>query len=337
MQRRLPVYLLLDCSESMAGFPLEAVEAGTRSMLSALQRNPYALETVKLSIITFAAKARQLMPLSEVSSVTLPKLTIRPGTCLGQALDVLCDCMKHEVIATTADQKGDYRPLVFILTDGRPTDEWEQAADRLKKFRPSPASIYTIGCGIDVDFSILGKIGDHCIHMRSLAPESFADFFVWMSASVQSMSVAREDKVSLEKIPLKEGMSFVDHTNLPPSITNPQRLFFHVCCRSTEKHYMIRYVFEPSVECYCAEDALPLPEDFFSDGSLKSPGVSSDLLYGSQDCPYCNNPFWVQCGKCNSLFCMEENFNEPDILCPVCKSLLSAGSGGTFNIESSLG
>ena len=337
MQRRLPVYLLLDCSESMAGAPLEAVEIGVISMLTALRRNPYAMETVYLSIITFDAKARQLVPLTEVPAISQPNLAIRPGTCLGAALNLLHDCIQREVIKTTAEQKGDFRPLVFILTDGQPTDQWLEAAQRLKNTSPSLANIYAVGCGDEVDFTTLNRIADVCIHMRGLSPDSFANFFVWLSASVQSMSVTPDEKVNLEKIPLSDGLELIDPARPPAFSSDSQRLYFHVRCRKTRDHYLMRYRFEPEAECYLAQDAVPLPPDFFTDGTLKSPAVSSDLLYGSVDCPHCGGSSWGQCGFCRHLFCLEENFNEPHLVCPVCESKLSMGNGGSFGVEGSMG
>jgi uncharacterized protein YegL len=337
MLRRLPVYLLLDCSESMAGGPLEEVEAGTEAMLSALRRNPHAMETVYISVITFNARAKQVTPLTELPAVHPPKLSLRPGTCLGAALDVLHDAIKREVVPTTPERKGDYRPLAFILTDGQPTDEWRGAAQRLRSVRPRLASVYSIGCGVDVDFETLGQIGDVCIHMRYLSPASFADFFVWMSASVQSMSIARDNAVSLEKIPLKEGMELVDPENPPSLSSEGRRLFFHVCCSETRRHYLMRYVFESRSECYLAQDAIPLPEDFFSDGVFKSPSVSSGLLYGSVDCPFCGNDSWGQCGACRNLFCLKEGHAKPSLVCPVCETKLTMSDNASFDIQGSQG
>jgi len=64
--RRLPVYLLLDCSGSMSGEPIEAVRQGIDHLLSELRGDPNALETVWLSVITFSSVARQAVPLTEL-------------------------------------------------------------------------------------------------------------------------------------------------------------------------------------------------------------------------------------------------------------------------------
>ena len=337
MLRRLPVYLLLDCSESMAGPPLDAVENGVVTMLAALRKNPYAMETVHLSLITFDAKARVTVPLTEIPAITPPRLSIRPGTSLGAALDLLHDSLQKDIVQTTAGQKGDYRPLVFILTDGQPTDEWQPAAARLRAASPKLANIYGIGCGDEVDFTALSRIADVCLHMRGLSTESFAQFFVWMSASVQSVSVAPDQKVSLDKFPLQDGMELVDQDNPPPLSERGRRLFFHVCCRKSKKHYLMRYRFEPSFDLYLAQDAIALDDDFFSDGALKAPAVSSDALHGAVDCPYCRASNWAQCGFCKHLFCIDEGFDEPSLVCPVCETKLTGGHSGAFGIEGSAG
>ena len=66
--RRLPVYLLLDCSGSMYGEPIEAVKNGVQVLVSTLRQDPYALETAYLSIITFDSSAKQVTPFTELSA-----------------------------------------------------------------------------------------------------------------------------------------------------------------------------------------------------------------------------------------------------------------------------
>lgn len=67
--RRLPVYIVIDTSTSMRGEPIEAVKAGLNSLIESLRHDPYALETVCLSIITYDSKAEQVLPLTEVYKV----------------------------------------------------------------------------------------------------------------------------------------------------------------------------------------------------------------------------------------------------------------------------
>ncbi|HDC91792.1 TPA_asm: VWA domain-containing protein, partial [Klebsiella pneumoniae] len=120
--RRLPVYLLLDTSGSMHGEPIEAVKNGVQTLLTTLKQDPYALETAFVSVITFSSSAHQAVPLTDLLSFNLPSLTASGTTALGEALSLIANRIDSEVMKTTADTKGDWRPLVFLMTDGAPTD-----------------------------------------------------------------------------------------------------------------------------------------------------------------------------------------------------------------------
>src|SRR5438034_9329766 len=100
--RRLPVYLLLDCSGSMHGDPIEAVKMGLRQLRSDLQNDPQALETVWLSVITFANTAQQIVRPSGSEALQAPKLEATGSTELGNALNLLRSSLEKESRKTTA-------------------------------------------------------------------------------------------------------------------------------------------------------------------------------------------------------------------------------------------
>lgn len=131
--RRLPVYLLLDTSGSMYGEPIEAVKNGVEMLLSTLRQDPYALETAYISIITFNSTAQQIVPLTDLINFNVPDLVASGTTALGEALTLVSDRIENEVQKTTAETKGDWRPLVFVMTDGAPTDDWKKALRNLKR------------------------------------------------------------------------------------------------------------------------------------------------------------------------------------------------------------
>ena len=99
--RRLPIYFLIDISESMAGEPIKQVQDGMRTLVQTLRTDPYALETVYISIIAFAGKARILSPLTEIFKFYPPEFPLGGGTSLGKGLDCLMDDIEKSVVKTT--------------------------------------------------------------------------------------------------------------------------------------------------------------------------------------------------------------------------------------------
>ena len=84
--RRLPIFLVLDVSESMAGPALKDLENGMELLQKALMSDPMALETVYISVISFAGMAKVVTPLTYILDFTPPKLSVGAGTNLSNAL-----------------------------------------------------------------------------------------------------------------------------------------------------------------------------------------------------------------------------------------------------------
>jgi uncharacterized protein YegL len=191
--RRLPVYLLLDCSASMSGEPIEATRMGVRALVADLKTDPQALETAYLSVITFSSTAQQVCPLTELMSFQEPNLDARGATALGEALKVLDQCVESEVRKSTPTQKGDWKPLVFLMTDGQPTDNWESAADALKQKKLS--NIIACAAGPGADETLLKRITEMVVVLNNVQPDTLKQFFKWVSSSIKTTS-SRLDQVS---------------------------------------------------------------------------------------------------------------------------------------------
>lgn len=201
--RRLPVYLLLDTSGSMHGEPIEAVKNGVQILLSNLRQDPYALETAYLSVITFNETAKQVVPLTELPSFQAPVLNASGCTSLGDALSLLASSIEREVAKTTAEEKGDWKPLVFIMTDGEPTDDWTKGLDALKKVRTGVVVACAAGPGADT--SVLKKITEVVVSLDTADDATIKAFFKWVSASVsvgsQKVDQGQKEVIGLSDLP----------------------------------------------------------------------------------------------------------------------------------------
>ena len=184
--RRLPVYLLLDTSGSMRGEPIEAVNTGIRAMLSALRQDPHALETLHISIITFDADAKIVVPLPALDELQVPEIsTPQSGpTHLGRALETLAARIHTEIRHSTAEQKGDWAPFLFVMTDGKPSDNllYHEQCPRIRAL--NFASI--IGCvaGPKAKKEDLEPLCDHVVSLDTMDSQSFTSFFKWVTSAI---------------------------------------------------------------------------------------------------------------------------------------------------------
>ena len=199
--RRLPVYLLLDCSGSMYGEPIEAVKNGVQVLVSTLRQDPYALETAYLSIITFDSSAQQVSPLTELSAFQQPNIQASGCTALGEALALLAQKADQEVTKTTMEKKGDWKPLVFIMTDGEPTDDLNKGLAEFKKRKWGMVVACAAGAGANTD--TLKKITECVVSLDTADSATIKAFFKWVSASVSSGSMKVEE-VGAEATTLSE-------------------------------------------------------------------------------------------------------------------------------------
>lgn len=189
--RRLPVYLLLDTSGSMHGGPIEAVKLGVQALISSLRQDPYALETVWLSIITFSESAQQLVPLTELPAFQMPQLHASGMTAMGAALSLLAKRVEDELVKTSYEKKGDWKPLVFLMSDGISTDSLDSGLEACKAY--SFGVFVACAAGPKADTNQLKKITESVVRLDNLDSDSIRAFFKWVSASVSTGSMKVEE------------------------------------------------------------------------------------------------------------------------------------------------
>lgn len=188
--RRLPVYLLIDTSGSMRGESIHSVNVGIQAMLSALRQDPYALESVHISIITYDNEARVYIPLTPLESFQFTDIVVPSagGTFTGAALECLIQCVDRDVRRANDNQKSDWRPLVFLMTDGSPSDAYAygEAIKTLKK--RAFGAIIACAVGPKAQHQYLKQLTSQIVALETLDSTAFSSFFKWVSASVASGS-----------------------------------------------------------------------------------------------------------------------------------------------------
>lgn len=186
MARRLPVYLLVDTSGSMMGEPIESVKVGIETMLNTLRNDPYALETVNISIITYDREVNQLLPLTPIDELQMPEITTPDSgpTHMGAALEMLLEKVDNEVNKGSQDKKGDWMPLLFLMTDGKPSDiqVFNSVIPKIKSSKF--ATIVCCAAGPKAKTDELKLLTNKVYRLDTLDSATLMKFFTWVSGII---------------------------------------------------------------------------------------------------------------------------------------------------------
>ena len=202
---RLPVYLLIDTSGSMKGEPIESVKVGLETMVSCLRRDPFALESVSICIITFDREVKCILPLTALEELQIPQINVPETgpTHTGAALEMLCECVDFDVRKTTKSRKGDWRPLLFIMTDGKPSDIrlYNSMIPEIKK--RNFATIVACAAGMHAKIEFLKLLTNNVYSLDTIDQTEFIKFFKWVSDSIgiNNRSMGATNDIVLPPIP----------------------------------------------------------------------------------------------------------------------------------------
>jgi uncharacterized protein YegL len=334
MIRRLPVYILLDCSESMVGEGLAAARRGIAGIFSRLGTNPQALETVHVSIIGFSGKAKVLLPLTALPDAVVPAVRLGNGTALGAALELLAARIRDEVTRRDKVQRGDWRPIVILLADGKPTDD---LAKSLKVYKSTVgdlvANFYVVGCGQDADLRSLSAISDILLKAESMEAGVLDRLFFWMSETLTEASRSQDDKggrAMLDSLPA--GVTMVDARHLPDA--DPVADFYlRALCGVKRRPFIMHFRWNPATEAFESHRSHAIGPDDIEPDQEGGAGETVDISAVSAPpaCPYCAADKYVICGpECGTISCAGGVMRGPEgptHVCPKCEAKFALANG----------
>jgi uncharacterized protein YegL len=182
---RCPCLLLLDVSGSMAGEPIQELNAGLRAFRDELVADELASKRVEIACITFGPV--NVATGFEVASVFQPPWLKAEGeTPMGAAITSGIELVRLRKEVYRTNGIAFYRPWIFLLTDGAPTDEWKNAATLVKEGEAGKAfALFAVGVE-RANMEILKQIAVRDpLKLKGLR---FRSLFQWLSNSMKSVS-----------------------------------------------------------------------------------------------------------------------------------------------------
>lgn len=198
---RCPCVLLLDTSYSMDGQPIQELNAGLVTFREDLGKEELTLMRVEVAIITFGSTAQLVQDFVTARQFTPPTLTVSGNTPMGEGINMALDLLDRRKQGYKANGLPYYRPWVFLVTDGAPTDDWKVAAQRVQSAEAKKKVLFfTVGVQ-GADMSILQQINPQRspIALQGLA---FRELFLWFSASMRSVSHANVGSEVPPQVPI---------------------------------------------------------------------------------------------------------------------------------------
>ncbi|HEY0329897.1 MAG TPA: VWA domain-containing protein [Rhodopseudomonas sp.] len=192
---RCPCLLLLDTSHSMQGRAISELNRGIATLRDQLATDALAMKRVEIAVVTFG-------PVNIESGFQTPDfwqpvtLSTTGDTPMGSAVEQGLDMLKERKARYKENGISYYRPWIFLITDGAPTDSWQRAAQRVREGEEKKEfSFFAIGVA-NADMGILAQLAPR--GPLKLDGLNFRELFMWLSGSLSRVSASNTgDRVSL--------------------------------------------------------------------------------------------------------------------------------------------
>jgi uncharacterized protein YegL len=189
---RAPLVLVLDCSGSMLEEnKINLLNDGLKTLETELKSDPIAARCGRVLVISFGGdnNVEVMGDWTDAMDFTPPGLMAGGLTPLGAAMRCALDEIESQKVQMRSAGVSYKRPIVMLLSDGNPTDDWHQVAAECKSAESAhKVNVMPIGIGNQADRDILGAFSNKgAMNLQGL---KFKELFVWLSRSIRAVSRA---------------------------------------------------------------------------------------------------------------------------------------------------
>lgn len=194
-EQRTPLVLVLDCSGSMSGEPIDQLNQGLRLLEQELKSDAIASKRVRLLLVKFGGNDLAEIAGDWTDAMDFTALTLEANgtTPTGQAVDLALTKIEEEKQGFKSAGVAYTRPWLFLMSDGQPTDDWQGAADRCRQAeQANKVAVFPIAVGSGAKPDLLGQFSSKgAAAVKRLDGLKFQELFLWLSASMKVVSQSR--------------------------------------------------------------------------------------------------------------------------------------------------
>lgn len=187
---RCPVILLCDTSGSMQGEPIKALNRGLADFKTDVYKDEIASLRVEVALITFGP-VRIIQDFTTIDNFKSPELKADGTTPMGEAIESALDLLERRKETYKANGIQYYRPWVFLITDGAPTDSWQNAAYRVRQAEGDRRMLFFAVAIEGADLNTLKQIAPVERPPVVLNGLDFSSMFQWLSTSMKRVSCSQ--------------------------------------------------------------------------------------------------------------------------------------------------
>jgi len=188
--RALHVLILADTSGSMSvDGKISALNEAIQNMVLTFKQESARQAEIQVGLITFGGdQAEMHLPLARASEIeAIEPLKATGRTPMGHAFDLATQVLENKELITSRD----YRPVVILLSDGIPTDDWKSGLKKMTSSeRAQKASRFAMAIGEEANIEVLEAFNNDAEAKVFKGPEArdIHRFFRAVTMSVTSRS-----------------------------------------------------------------------------------------------------------------------------------------------------
>ncbi len=190
----LACVLLLDTSGSMAGDPIESLNAAINNFKEQTMMSEQARKSIDIAIVEFNDNANVVQDFTPLAMLKPVTLKASGYTSMGAGINLAIDMVKERNRFYHSMGTPCYKPWVFMISDGSPTDDISDAKSRIieEESKGSHGKLKFWAIGVPgYSAEVLTSLTKRCI---ALEDANFSGIFNWMSESMVAISVSRVDE-----------------------------------------------------------------------------------------------------------------------------------------------